>query len=105
EAIEAIDPRPLEAVQATGAGPLPTIAYAVVPQALPTMLSYALSAWEHSIRAATVLGLVGAGGIGFKIQVAMRLFQYHDLTTYVLMLVVMVTAIDRASAWLRARAT
>ena len=69
------------------------------------MLSYGLLYWESNIRAATVLGLVGAGGIGFKIQVAMRLFQYHDLTTYVLMLIAMVTVIDRVSAYLRARIT
>lgn len=105
EAIEAINPRPVEAVRAVGAVELQTIRFAVIPQALPTMLSYALLYWEHNIRAATVLGLVGAGGIGFKIQVSMRLFQYQDLTTYVILLVLMVTAIDRASAFLRARIT
>ena len=61
--------------------------------------------WRTLFRAATVLGLVGAGGIGFKIQVSMRLFQYHDLTTYVILLIVMVTVIDRVSAYLRARIT
>jgi phosphonate transport system permease protein len=105
ESIEAISPRPVEAVAAAGATRGQTIAFSVLPQALPTMLSYVLLYWEHNIRAATVLGLVGAGGIGFEIQVAMRLFQYGDLTTYVLMLVVTVTVIDRASAWLRARVT
>jgi phosphonate transport system permease protein len=105
EAIEAINPRPVEAVRAVGAVDPQTIRYAIIPQALPTMLSYALLYWEHNIRAATVLGLVGAGGIGFKIQVSMRLFQYQDLTTYVILLILMVTAIDRASAFLRARIT
>jgi len=105
EAVEAINPRPVEAVTAVGARPAQTIAYAVLPQALPVMLSYTLLYWESNIRAATVLGLVGAGGIGFEIQTSMRLFQYRDLTTYLLMLIVMVTAIDRVSAWLRARAT
>ncbi|MFN8523931.1 MAG: phosphonate ABC transporter, permease protein PhnE [Chloroflexota bacterium] len=105
EAIEAINPRPVEAVVAAGANGPQSIAYAVVPQALPVMMSYTLLYWEHNIRAATVLGLVGAGGIGFKIQVAMRLFHYQDLTTYVLMLILMVTAIDRASAYLRSRIT
>ena len=52
-----------------------------------------------------MLGLVGAGGIGFEIQVSMRLFQYEDLTTYVLMLIAAVTVIDWASAWLRSRIT
>ena len=52
-----------------------------------------------------VLGLVGACGIGFKIQIAMRLFQYRDLTTYVILLILMVTVIDRVSAYLRARIT
>ena len=105
ESIEAISPRPVEAVQGVGATQAQTITYAVIPQALPTMLSYGLLYWESNIRAATVLGLVGAGGIGFKIQVSMRLFQYHDLTTYVLMLIAMVTVIDRVSAYLRARIT
>jgi phosphonate transport system permease protein len=105
EAIEAVSPRPVEAVRGVGATSVQTITYAMIPQALPTMLSYALLYWESNIRAATVLGLVGAGGIGFKIQVAMRLFQYRDLTTYVILLIVMVTVIDRVSAYLRARIT
>jgi phosphonate transport system permease protein len=105
EAIEAINPRQVEAVRAAGAARLQTIVFAVLPQALPTMLSYSLLYWESNIRAATVLGLVGAGGIGFKIQVSMRLFQYNDLTMYVILLVVMVTLIDRFSAFLRARIT
>lgn len=105
ETIESINPRPVEAVTAAGATRLQTITYAVMPQALPGMLSYVLLYWEHNIRAATVLGLVGAGGIGFEIQVSMRLFQYEDLTTYVLMLIAAVTVIDRASAWLRSRIT
>jgi phosphonate transport system permease protein len=105
EAIEAVNPRPVEAVRGVGASASQTITYAMIPQALPTMLSYGLLYWESNIRAATVLGLVGAGGIGFKIQISMRLFQYHDLTTYVILLVLMVTAIDRVSAYLRARIT
>lgn len=105
EAIESVNPRPVEAVRGVGATSAQTITYAMFPQALPTMLSYTLLYWESNIRAATVLGLVGAGGIGFKIQIAMRLFQYHDLTTYVILLIVMVTVIDRVSAYLRARIT
>ena len=105
EAIESISPRPVEAVEGVGATRAQTIVYGVIPQALPTMLSYGLLYWESNIRAATVLGLVGAGGIGFKIQVAMRLFQYRDLTTYVILLILMVTVIDRVSAYLRARIT
>jgi len=105
ETIESISPRPVEAVTAAGATRGQTIAFPVLPQALPGMLSYVLLYWEHNIRAATVLGLVGAGGIGFQIQVSMRLFQYEDLTTYVLMLIAAVTIIDRVSAWLRGRIT
>lgn len=105
ESFEAISPRPVEAVRAVGASEAQVIAFGVVPQALPTMVSYALLYWESNVRAATVLGLVGAGGIGFEIQISMRLFQYDDLTTYVIMLVIMVTVIDRFSAWLRARIT
>ncbi len=105
EAIESVNPRPVEAVRGVGATSAQTITYAMIPQALPTMLSYGLLYWESNIRAATVLGLVGAGGIGFKIHIAMRLFQYRDLTTYVILLIVMVTVIDRVSAYLRARIT
>lgn len=105
ETIESISPRPVEAVTAAGANRLQTIAYAVLPQSLPGMLSYTLLYLESNVRAATVLGLVGAGGIGLKIQVAMRLFHYRDLTTYVIMLIVAVTIMDRISAWARARIT
>jgi len=105
ESIETINPRQVEAVESVGANRLQVISFAVIPQALPLMLSYSLLYWESNIRAATVLGLVGAGGIGFQIQVSMRLFRYHDLTVYILMLIVTVTIIDRASAMLRARIT
>ena len=105
EAIEAINPSTRRGGAGRRRDPAPDDRLRDDPQALPTMLSYGLLYWESNIRAATVLGLVGAGGIGFKIQVSMRLFQYHDLTTYVILLIVMVTVIDRVSAYLRARIT
>lgn len=105
EAIEQINPRPVEAVRATGAGRLQVIRYAVLPQALPLIASYSLFLWEINVRSATILGLVGAGGIGQDLQTAMRLFLYGELSVIIIVIVVMVTIIDRVSAFLRARLT
>ncbi len=103
EALEDVDPRPLEALQATGAGPLGIAVYGMLPQALPQLLSYALYRWEVNIRAAAVLGFVGAGGLGQRIHVAISLFHEHQLLTLILAVYVMVTLVDALSAWLRAR--
>src|SRR3546814_11134988 len=64
EAVEAIDPRPVEGIRATGAHPLEEIAFGIVPQVMPLWISYALYRSESNVRAATVVGMVGAGGTG-----------------------------------------
>jgi phosphonate transport system permease protein len=64
EAVEAIDPRPVEGIRATGASKLQEVVYGVVPQVLPLWISFSLYRFESNVRSATVLGLVGAGGIG-----------------------------------------
>lgn len=101
EAIENVDPGTIEALEATGAHKLQVIIYGVVPQVLPEFISLNLYRWEHNIRAATVLGLVGAGGIGFELITSMRLFKYPDTTSILLMILITVTLADTLSARLR----
>lgn len=101
EAIESIDPQQVLAVRATGATRLLSFLYGVIPQALPLIASYSLLLFEGNIRHASILGLVGAGGIGFTIGKYMALFQYNRLMGAVLLLVVTVTIIDRTSDFLR----
>jgi len=103
EAIEAINPRQVEAVNATGAGLLQVFSFAVLPQALPLMISYTLLDFESNIRSATVLGVVGAGGIGFEIQAAFSQFHFNQVMTILIEIVVMVTLIDQLSAFVRRR--
>jgi len=101
ESIEAIDPQQVLAVRATGARPLHTFIYSVVPQALPMIASYSLLLFEHNIRSATILGLVGAGGVGFIITKYISLFQYRDLMGALILIIIMVALIDRISDRLR----
>ena len=103
EVLEDVDPRPLEALQSTGSGRLGIVLYGILPQALPQCVSYALYRWEVNIRAAAVMGFVGAGGLGQRIHVAISLFHEHQLLTLILAVYVMVTLVDALSAWLRAR--
>ena len=103
ELLESVDQRPVEAVRATGAGELQVTALARVPLALPALLSYTLFRWECNLRAATVLGLVGAGGIGTELVLSFRLFRYHELLTLVLAVLALVALIDLAGQVLRSR--
>jgi phosphonate transport system permease protein len=103
EAIEAVDPKQIQAVMATGAGRVQTFVYGVLPQALPMVASYALLLFETNVRSATVLGIVGAGGVGFVLAKYMALFQYQKLLGAMLVIIVTVTVIDRASDALRRR--
>ena len=103
EAIEAIEPGPVEAVRATGASALQVLRWGVLPQILPQFLSFTLYRFETNIRAAAVLGFVGAGGIGFYIQTYLRLLNYPAAATVLLVLIVLVMIVDFASSRLRAR--
>lgn len=105
EAIEAIDPQQVLALRATGANRLQIFLYSVVPQAMPVMASYSLYLFEHNVRSATILGLVGAGGVGFIIAKYIALFQYHQLMGALLLIVLMVTVVDRVSDFLRTKIT
>ena len=103
EVLEDVDPAPIEALQATGAGRLAILVYGVLPQALPQFVSYALYRWEVNIRAAAMMGFVGAGGLGQRIYVAISLFHEHQLLTLLLAVYLIVTLVDALSAYLRAR--
>lgn len=103
EAIEAIEPGPVEAVRATGATTLQVLRWGVLPQLVPQFLSFTLYRFETNIRAAAVLGFVGAGGIGFYIQTYLRLLNYPAAATVLLVLIGLVMIVDFASSRLRAR--
>ena len=103
EAIEAIEPGPVEAVRATGATALQVLRWGVLPQLVPQFLSFTLYRFETNIRAAAVLGFVGAGGIGFYIQTYLRLLNYPAAATVLLVLIGLVMIVDFASSRLRAR--
>jgi phosphonate transport system permease protein len=103
EAIEGIEPGPVDAITATGATRLQVLRYGVLPQVLPLFLSYILYRLETNIRAATVLGFVGAGGIGFYLQTYLRMIDYPAASTALLVMIAMVMVVDALSSMLRAR--
>jgi phosphonate transport system permease protein len=103
ESIEAINPKPVEAMDAVGATKSQRVAFGVVPQALVAMVSYALLYWEHNIRASFIVGAVGGGGLGFEITTELNLFQYRQFTVHVIIIIALVTVADRLSAWVRKR--
>lgn len=101
ESVEAIDPRPVEGIRATGAHKLVEIAYGVIPQVLPLWLSFALYRFESNVRSASVVGMVGAGGIGVVLFEVIRGFQYAQTCAVLIILAFSVTLIDLVSATLR----
>ncbi|HEX8968281.1 MAG TPA: phosphonate ABC transporter, permease protein PhnE, partial [Chloroflexota bacterium] len=103
EAIEGIEPGPVEAITATGADRLSTVLYGVVPQVIPGFLSVTIYWWDHNVRMSTVLGLVGGGGIGYLLIQYMNLLQFNQAATVLWMIVIVVTAMDYASAAIRSR--
>ena len=103
ETLEAVPGRPVEALRATGAGPLQTFLFGRLPQAMSGFTSLTLYQWECNIRSATVLGLVGAGGIGQQIIISMNLFDYSKVATLVGATIVVVLLVDRFSATVRRR--
>lgn len=105
EAMESVDRGPIIAMQAVGASPRQIIHYGVLPQAAPLLVSYTLLLFEGNVRGATILGLVGAGGIGLELTTAMRMYDYGHLSAIVICIIVLVTAIDQGSAFIRRRIT
>lgn len=103
EAVEAIDPRPVEGIRATGAHKLVEVVYGVIPQVMPLWLSFTLYRFESNVRSASVVGMVGAGGIGVVLFEVIRGFQYAQTCAVLIILAVCVTLIDLLSATLRKR--
>jgi phosphonate transport system permease protein len=101
EAVETIDPQPVEGIRATGAGALEEIAYGVIPQVLPLWISYTLYRFESNVRSATVVGMVGAGGVGVVLWDVIRAFRFPETCAVILMIIATVTVVDVASARLR----
>ena len=103
EAVESIDKGPVEGVRATGAGKLHEIGWGVLPQVAPLWTSFALDRFESNSRSATVLGLIGAGGIGQVLFDRMNAFAFRDVSAVVIVVVVAVTLIDLLSQAMRKR--
>lgn len=101
EAIEEIDRRPVEAMQATGASKLQVIAYAVVPQVMPAFFAIVILRWDINIRESTVLGLVGAGGIGVILQGSIDTFAWTTVATILIAIVVLVLIGEAITSLLR----
>ncbi len=101
EAVEAIDPRPVEGIRATGANALHEVIYGVIPQVLPLWISYSLYRFESNVRSATVLGIVGAGGIGQLLWEYIRGFYYAETAAVMLLIVLSVSMLDMLSQKLR----
>ena len=98
EAIETIDPGPIEALTAVGANKLQIICFAVLPQIMTYLISYVLYAFEINVRASTVLGYIGAGGIGLYLQQTLQVFDYAKTGTIIIVIIIVVVIIDYISS-------
>ena len=101
EAMEHIDPAPGDALRAHGVSKLGVLRFAIYPQVLPRLADALLYRFEHNLRAATTLGLVGAGGLGLEIVTAFHLFEYREASALILVQLALVTAVNIAGAALR----
>jgi phosphonate transport system permease protein len=103
EAMEEADPAPADALRTTGAGRLQVVQHAQLPAVLPQFLGLLLYRFDVNVRSSLVLGLVGAGGIGFLINKSIKMFRFDEMLTYILMVLLLVWVVDRFSSWARAR--
>lgn len=103
ELFESVDQRLVETARSTGAGEMAVLAYVRVPVTLPVLLSYTLFRWECNMRAATILGFVGAGGIGTQLMISMKLFAYPEVMTLIMEILLLVVFVDLAGQFIRAR--
>lgn len=101
EAIEHVDEAPVEAARAAGASPMQVLYHAVLPQVMPQFADVAVYRWEYNFRASTVMGMVGAGGIGFELMGSLRIMQYQEVLAILLVILLMVTLVDALSGVLR----
>jgi len=105
EAVEAIDPHPVEGIRATGATGLQEVIFGVIPQVLPLWISYSLYRFESNVRSATVLGIVGAGGIGMVLWEYIRGFYYAETAAVMIIVIISVSLLDLLSQRLRKMVT
>ncbi|MBI3181175.1 MAG: phosphonate ABC transporter, permease protein PhnE [Myxococcales bacterium] len=103
EALEEVPAGPLLAIRGYGARHFGAAMFAVLPQAFPQLVAYTLYRWEVNIRASTVLGVVGAGGLGKALHISLNLFHHHHTLTLILVIIALVTVVDAFSGWLRRR--
>jgi phosphonate transport system permease protein len=102
EAVESIDSQPVEGIRATGANAMEEIIYGIIPQVLPLWISFSLYRFESNVRSASVVGMVGAGGIGVVLWEIIRAFQYAETCAVMIIVVVTVSVLDVISARIRA---
>jgi phosphonate transport system permease protein len=105
EAVESIDPGPIEAVAATGANQVEVVRFAVVPQIIPDFISFIIYHWDINVRISTILGFVGGGGIGFYLSQRINVLEYQKAGTAIWSIVIVVWAMDFLSAEIRKRYT
>ncbi len=104
EAIEVVDTKAIEGLEATGCNQFQSILYAMLPQAVPDFIGSLLYILDHNLRAASILGLVGAGGIGYDMVMTMRLFNYERIAMIAFSIYLLVTLLDRLSDVFRQKA-
>jgi phosphonate transport system permease protein len=103
EILEHADPAPGQALTSQGVSRLGVLRYSVLPQILPRLVDATVYRWEHNLRAATTLGVVGAGGLGLEIITAFHLFEYREASALIIVLVALVTVLNAGGAHVRAR--
>jgi phosphonate transport system permease protein len=103
DAIEQVDPGPCESVASVGATRLQVIRYAIIPQVLPSVVANGFYAFDVNLRAAIALGVYGGGGIGFELQLAMKVLRYPDVLALILFIIVLITGMERVSDFVRRR--
>lgn len=101
EAIEETDPKQIEAIQATGAGPAQVLTYGVVPQVMPALWGISVFRWDINIRESAILGLVGAGGIGLKLNASMAILAWNQVAVIMLLILATVVVSEWVSAVIR----
>jgi phosphonate transport system permease protein len=103
ELFEAVDQRLIESSRSTGATEGQILLYTRIPVTLPVLLSYTIFRWECNMRAATVLGFVAAGGLGSQLRISMNTYNYAQVTTLVIALLILVTLVDIFGQFIRKR--
>jgi len=103
EAIEHVNPAPVEAARAAGGTPVQVMFHAILAQVMPQLADVSIYRWEYNFRASTVMGMVGAGGIGFELMASLRIMQYQEVSAILIVILLMVTVVDAFSSFLRRR--